>query len=531
MVRTLGALLAGLLLVQAGAARAADEAAAQPAAPAGSWKMTLPFQGASWLVKLESKDGKWTGTAVAADKTPDGKVENVAVADGVLKFDLRIEQEDLTVPFEAAVPKEGDKIRGSITLQGKAFPAELEKTTLTSFDAYEQLKEDLVKQAGEAEGVRTALDLLSQAADKKAKPDEVRSWADKAVKWSEAYGDKWHREIIVTVAEALGEQEGFGTIALQYARQAERSLDPKKDSGSVQRRVLKALAAALDASDKKDEAKEVEARLEKIPVVSAPPFPGRKGQSDRVALVELFTGAQCPPCVTADTAFDALTKTYKPNDVVFLEYHLNIPRPDPMANKDTEARQRYYGSKIRGTPTMFVNGKVGPPPGGRGEGDAQEKYDAYSALIPPLLEKPAKAKLKATTKFAEGKSHVKIELSDLDETGDDVRLRLALVEPHVSYAGSNKVPEHHEVVRAFVGEGGADGQPLKEKAGRQVVSIDLADVKKNLLDYMKSSVDSNGPFFGKEPSVDLKNLRLVAFVQNDDSGEILQALEVELPTE
>jgi hypothetical protein len=523
----MGALLAGLLLVQTGAVRAADET---PAAPAGSWKMTLPFQGASWLVKLESKDGKWTGTATAADKTPDAKLDAMAVADGVLKFNIRIEQEELTIPFEASIPKEGDKIRGSIVLQGKAFPAELEKTALTSFDAYEQLKEDLIKQAGEAEGVRTALELISQAKDKLAKQDEVRSWADKAVKWAEGYGPRWQREITITVAEMLGEQEGFGTIALQYARQAERSLDAKKDSGAVQRRVLKALVAALDASDKKDEAKDVEARLEKIPVVQAPPFPGRKGQSDRIALVELFTGAQCPPCVTADTAFDALAKSFKPSDVIFLEYHLHIPRPDPLANADAVARaEKYYN--VKGTPTMFVNGKKGPSPGGRGEDDAQEKYDDYSTLIQPVLEKPSKAKLKLSTKFADGKSNIRVEVSDLAETGDDVRLRLALVEPEVAYTGSNKVPLHHDVVRGFVGEGGVEGMSMKEKSGRQVVAVDLAEVKKGIKEYMKSAVDSGLTFFGKEPSVDLKNLRLVAFVQNDETGEILQAAEVALPTE
>ena len=326
MVRSLGALLTGLLLTAAGAVRAADEAPA----PAGSWKMTLPFQGgATWLVKLESKDGKWTGTAAAAEKVPEGKLQNVTVADGVLKFDLRLEQEELTLPFEGAVPKDASKIRGSITLNGKAYPAELDKTALTSFDAYDLLKDDLAKQAGQAEGVRTALELLSAAADKMAKPDEVAGWADKAVKWSEPYGPRWHREITIAVAETLGEQKGFGTIALEYARQAEKSLDAKKDSAGLQRRVLRALAAALNAADKKDEAKEVDQRLEKIPVVSAPPFPGRKGTGDDVVLVEMFTGAQCPPCVTADAAFDALGATYKPSEVVFLEYHLHIRAPTP----------------------------------------------------------------------------------------------------------------------------------------------------------------------------------------------------------
>ena len=152
MVRTLGALLAGLLLAQAGAVvRAADAAP-----PAGSWKVTLPFNGATWLVKLESKDGKWSGTAEAGDKTPDATVEDVSVADGTLKLTLKLPKEGLSIPFEGAIPKEGDKIRGTVSLQGKVFPAQFEKTTLTSFDPYEQQKEDLAKQTGDAEGVRTA---------------------------------------------------------------------------------------------------------------------------------------------------------------------------------------------------------------------------------------------------------------------------------------------------------------------------------------------------------------------------------------
>ncbi len=527
MARSLGALMAGLLLVQAGAVRAADEAPV----PAGSWKMTLPFQGATWLVKLESKDGKWTGTADAAEKVPAAKVQNVAVTDGVLKFDLRLEQQGLTLPFEGAVPKQGDKIRGSVLLNGKAMPAEMDKTALTSFDPYDQLKEDLAKQAGTAEGVGTVIELLRDAADKMVKPEEVRGWADKAVQWSEPYGPRWHREIILTVAETLADQKGFGTLALEYARQAEKSLDAKKDSAGVQRRVLRALAAALTASDKKDEVKEVEQRLEKIPVVSVQAYAGRKGAADSVVLVEMFTGAQCPPCVTADTAFDALNQTYKPADVVFLEYHMHIPRGDPLTVPDNEDRAKFY--KIEGTPTLFVNGKEGPPAGGRGEDEAQDKYDEYNHLLQPLLEKPAKAHLKLTTRFKEGKSYAKVDWSDLAEMGDNVRLRIAVVEPEIAYTGSNKVAMHHDVVRAFVGADGlkdaVKGQALKEKAGNQILTIDMAEVKKSVEEATKNAVEGVG-IFGKAPPVELKNPRLVAFVQNDDTGEILQAVQADLAT-
>ena len=71
-------------------------------------------------------------------------------------------------------------------------------------------------------------------------------------------------------------------------------------------------------------------------------FKGRKGESKRVALVELFTGAYCPPCVAADIAFDAAMETYKPQDVILLQYHTHIPAPDRLTNADTEdARDKY----------------------------------------------------------------------------------------------------------------------------------------------------------------------------------------------
>jgi hypothetical protein len=149
----------------------------------------------------------------------------------------------------------------------------------------------------------------------------------------------------------------------------------------------------------------------------------------------------------------------------------------------------------------------------------------YTKQLEPLLEKPAKVKLKAQAVRKDGKYNVKAEVSDLEETGNDVRLRLVLVEEQVAYTGGNKVPTHHHVVRGF--PGGVEGTALPDKTGRKVVTIDPDEVRKGLQEY----VDKNKPYFGKPPAIDLKKLRLVAFVQNDETGEVLQAQEVELPTE
>src|SRR6266851_4866813 len=259
-------------------------------------------------------------------------------------------------------------------------PIDLERTTVTSLDPLELAKETLSQKTGGMEIINAATSLLQQAKEKKAKPEEVRSWAAKAAKAAEAYGPRWEREVSLRLAEVLAEDDDYAATALDYARKADRFLDPK-DKPSIQKRTLELLVKALNASKKADEAKEVEARIKKIATDIKPAaFAGRKDKSDRVVLVELFTGAECPPCVAADKAFDALAETYKPSEVVLLEYHLHIPRPDPLTSPDGLERAKYYGGAIGGTPTFIFNGQPGPGVGG----DAYDAMDGYEDCLSAL---------------------------------------------------------------------------------------------------------------------------------------------------
>jgi hypothetical protein len=325
-------------------------------------------------------------------------------------------------------------------------------------------------------------------------------------------------------AEVLLEQEPFLSIAVEHARRAERLVEPT-ERVSVQMRVLQTLARALKAAGKADEAKEVEARVDKLDVSVKPEkFAGRKSDSDRAVLVELFTGAQCPPCVAADLAFDALGKTYKPAEVVLLQYHVHIPGPDPLTNPDSEARLKYYGDEVEGTPTIIFSGKPGAEGGGSYD-DAPDKYRQFREVIGPLLEKPAGPKLKASAVQKGNKIDVNVDVSNLEQPADMLRLRLALVEDSVTYTGGNGLKVHHHVVRAL--PGGAQGIALKDKTAKQTVSVDLEELRGNLKKYL-DEFGKETPFPNAQRPLDLKNLRLVAFVQNDKTREVLQAVQVDV---
>src|SRR4029077_13968139 len=120
------------------------------------------------------------------------------------------------------------------------------------------------------------------------------------------------------------------------------------------------------------------------------------------------------------------------------------------------------------------------------------------------------------------------EASELAEPGDKVRLRLALVEEQVNYKGGNRLPHHHSVVRAL--PGGAAGLALKEKTGKQSVTVDLDDLRKKLNGYLDEAA-KDLDFPNKDRPMELKKLRLVAFVQNDSTKEILQAVQADVVPE
>jgi hypothetical protein len=239
----------------------------------------------------------------------------------------------------------------------------------------------------------------------------------------------------------------------------------------------------------------------------------------------LFTGAQCPPCVAADVAFDAALKAYKPSEVAFLEYHLHIPGPDPFTNTATKARAEFYGGEIRGTPTTLVDGKTTPGLGGSRQG-GEKSYETLSKLINEQLETAVGARVKLSVKRNGDKVDMEADVSGLKKPGKNVRLRFVLVENVARFQGRNNQRLHHHVVRDF--PGGVDGKALTGRGDTAKASVALDELRTKLKAAI-DKLDVNGRFFNGERPVAFKDLKIVAFVQDDDSKKILQAAQADVP--
>jgi thiol-disulfide isomerase/thioredoxin len=233
----------------------------------------------------------------------------------------------------------------------------------------------------------------------------------------------------------------------------------------------------------------------------------------KVVLAELFTGSECPPCVAADIGFDGLIETFPEKYLAVLVYHLPIPRPDPMMNPATGARESYYG--INSTPTVVIDGVKGTPGGGN-RAMAEAKFAEYRSTVEPLLSSlPALTpKVKAT--LAGDRVGVTF---DPDRIVPDAVYSIVLVQDVQEHKGGNGVAYHKMVVRELL---------AVDPKGPRTVAFDLVASEKAVDEYLTAFERSytRTPDFKwavRRNQLPRRGLKVVFFVQESVSRRVLNA--------
>ncbi len=253
-------------------------------------------------------------------------------------------------------------------------------------------------------------------------------------------------------------------------------------------------------------------------------------QPDSPVVVELFTGAQCPPCQAADYAFDALLTHYPRNVVLALQYHLHIPRADPMTNLDTMARARYYA--VPSAPTAVFNGNQQKSGGGPVR-MAATAFEMYRTVIEPLLETKAAIGLELVVKNDEKSYRISAAVTappgGTEGSGQAMArtLHVVLVENTVHYTGSNGVHFHQNVVRKLLS--GPSGATLGAAGKSLEFQLKLSDVEAELKKQLAQLEEAAGFKFGElDLQLTPEEMSIVAFVQETDSKRIVAATAVPL---
>jgi thiol-disulfide isomerase/thioredoxin len=250
-------------------------------------------------------------------------------------------------------------------------------------------------------------------------------------------------------------------------------------------------------------------------------FQPTEKRSDRLVLGEVFTGSGCPPCVAADLAFDAAMDRYSRQELVVVMYHEHVPRPDPMTNPDTIARDKAYA--VTGVPTYAIDGtKLNG--GGGGRDGAKTVFARIEPAIEKDLERPADAKIKAQAAVSGNTVKVTASVSDVKDNSKDLKVEILLLEKQVRYTGENGIRFHPMVVRAI--ESAPLGSSYEKTFDLDKVS---AGLKQHLDEYEAGGHRGESfKFIEKKYQIDRTNLAVAVFVQDDKSHQVLQTAFVDL---
>lgn len=586
-----------VLLVFALHIQARTTSAVAEDSPDGRYKLTLLVFGEDEFLVLDIKpqDSNLEIDVVDAQQFigPSPKVTDIQWQDGQLEF--TVDSPAMKNHFQGKLVTEGDdagKVFGTYNFRDTDYPASLEKSdqekvaqlsrSPLSVELSKARREEHVPAKVEAlqklledySGPSLHLvytELLRAATEAEFTAEQVTEYVKTWLENAELFGERWLTQSRAKALAALDGQRAYADLALGLAKDADASITDDTPTDQ-QAAIVAALARAAELAGDEELAasalrrsEELETKLDEEYLASVPPFEpapfaGRASpEEDRVVLLELFTGAQCPPCVAADVAFDAVVESYQPSEVVALQYHLHIPGPDPLTTEDSNARQSYYG--VRGTPSTYFNGEDLAGGGGSMSG-AEGKYAMYRSIINERIASEAQAKIDLQVTRSGNRLLVNVtaeadepeiaseepqeadEAADADsedgaaEEGDtedvekeaapDLRLRLALTEESIRYVGGNNLRFHHHVVRAL--PGGVEGKELVAGQAQLELTIDLDELRANQEEYLAEFAQARS-FPKALPSIDLENLALVAFVQNDSTKQVLHAVSVEIEDE
>jgi len=250
----------------------------------------------------------------------------------------------------------------------------------------------------------------------------------------------------------------------------------------------------------------------------------RAGNGNRVVLAELFTGAQCAPCVAADLSLGAVSGTFDRSQLVVLRWHQHTPAGDPLASPDTIQRFEQYGGS--GTPSMYLNGRPVEAVGGSTL-LVPDVVRRLKAQIQALLEGPTDYSIKLSAKVLDPRGLIQLEAEaqGAERFPPQVRLHLALAEKRIPMPARNGIRLHEMVVRLCPGEIAG----LKPEGGKLKFSggVDLKGQRQRVATYLDFIEKETMEMFDAKP-IDMTRMVFVAWLQRNDTGEILQAAAVPL---
>ncbi len=227
-----------------------------------------------------------------------------------------------------------------------------------------------------------------------------------------------------------------------------------------------------------------------------------------VVLPEEFTDTECTYCPGAAEALDSLYKTY-PHNVAIIAYHGGFSGNDPFDNSYSTDRRTYYD--VHSWPTCYFGGDRKQVGGAAAGSDWTGVYSGYEKLY--LAEREEYTPLTMQISVTENGDDITATSTTTYQgitLAKDNHLRWALCESHIAYNWETSMDSLHFVERQMF----PDANGTKMWNGTEPPAVGT---------QFENTINFTIP-----AGVVRDNCELIAFVQNDDTKEVMVAAKVDL---
>jgi hypothetical protein len=226
--------------------------------------------------------------------------------------------------------------------------------------------------------------------------------------------------------------------------------------------------------------------------------------AERVVLAEEFTSSTCAPCASFNPGYNTLLTTNNVNtagsDLTSIKYQMNWPSPgtDPAYNAEGAARRAYYG--VNGVPDVFYSGFAVPTSTSQANLDLVQGFAAFAEI---------EAEWSATGTYIQ----CDVTVDALADLNGDNSLRIAMVEKEITHnVQTNGETEFYQVFRQFMD--GPNGHSIGAMSANQTYTHYANKIISTNVAPAQNSYD----FW-----VGASNMDVIVFLQDDNTGEVLQA--------
>lgn len=224
-------------------------------------------------------------------------------------------------------------------------------------------------------------------------------------------------------------------------------------------------------------------------------------QTNKIVLIEDFANVSCDPCVVSNQILHSIEKyTYDSKKLVVIKYPTNFPSSsDPFffeTAQNSTTRINLYN--ILFVPTIYVDGILKPLP--------QDSTEIKNKIAERLNE-TAKFEITVSDSIDGNTVFIKTKVRAIDITGLDMNefvLHNVLTETNIEFSsppGSNGETKFYNVMRDMLPN--YNGETLNGLVSEQTIEFNY-----------QTQISSNWS---------ISNINTVAFIQNKNTKEVLQA--------